>query len=183
MARRDEILLAAFDILGSEGLEALHARSVAAKLKINHATVHYYFKSRPDLLVGAAQFALEQLGRDRASLGEPGSPREAIENELALTEAYAKPSSKMGRALMALMAARPEVPALTPLLEEWMKQFESALAAALPGAKLRKSTPFSDPSLLAAALFGILASAHLKESGVEATSGQLDAVFGSLFKE
>lgn len=183
MARRDEILLAAFDILGSEGLEALHARSVAVKLSINHATVHYYFKSRPDLLVGAAEFALAQLARDRASLGEAASAREAIENELALTEAYAKSTSKMGRALMALMAARPEVPALTPLLEEWMRQFETSLAAALPGAKLRKSTPFVDANLLAAALFGIMTSAHLKESGVEATSSQLDAVFSSLFKE
>lgn len=183
MARRDEILVAAFDILGSEGLEALHARSVAARLNINHATVHYYFKSRPDLLVGAAEFALAQLSRDRASLGTPATAREAIENELALTEAYAKPASKMGRALMALMAARPEVPELTPLLEEWMKQFETSLAASLPGAKLRKSTPFSDAGLLSAALFGILASAHLKAEGTEAASAQLDAVFSSLFKE
>lgn len=175
--------MAAFDILGSEGLEALHARSVAAKLDINHATVHYYFKSRSDLLVGAAEFALAQLVRDRAFLGTPASPREAIENELALTEAYAKPSSKMGRALMGLMAARPEVPELTPLLEEWMKQFETSLAASLPNAKLRKSTPFADAGLLAAALFGILTSAHLKQDGTAATSTQLDAVFASLFKE
>ncbi len=183
MARRDEILVTAFDILGSEGLEALHARSVAAKLKINHATVHYYFRSRSDLLVGAAEFALAQLTRDRSSLGQPASPREAIENELALTEAYAKSSSRMGRALMALMAARPEVPALIPLLEAWMKQFESSLAASLPTAKLRKSTPFADSALLAAALFGILTSAHLKADGAAETSAQLDAVFSSLFKE
>lgn len=183
MARRDEILQAAFDILGGEGLESLHARSVAAKLGINHATVHYYYPTRPDLLVGAAEFAVLQLVKDRASLGEPSSAREAIENELALTEAYAKPTSRMGRAVMALAAARHEVPALTPFLEQWMGQFETALAAALPNAKLRKSTPFADSSLLAATLYGILSSAHLKPDGVEAAGAQLDGIFSSLFKE
>ncbi len=183
MARRDEILQAAFEILGGEGLEALHARTVAAKLKINHATVHYYFPQRPDLLVGAAEFAVAQLAKDRASLGPPESPREAIENELALTEAYAKPGSRMGRAVMALAAARHETPSLAPHLEQWMGLFESALAEALPNAKLRKSTPYADASLLAATLFGIVAVAHLKSDGAAAAGSQLDGVFSSLFKE
>lgn len=183
MARRDEILQASFEILGGEGLEALHARTVAAKLDINHATVHYYFPRRPDLLVGAAEYAVAQLIKDRASLGDPISPRDAIENELALTEAYAKPGSRMGRAVMALAAARHEVPALTPHLEKWMGLFEASLAEALPNAKLRKSSPFADPSLLAATLFGIVAVAHLKDEGSAAAAAQLDGVFSSLFKE
>ena len=89
----------------------------------------------------------------------------------------------MGRAMMALSAARHEVPAIAPHLEKWMGLFEASLAESLPSAKLRKSTPFSDPGLLASTLFGIIVVAHLKSEGAAAASAQLDGVFSSLFKE
>ncbi len=74
--KRELALEAAYDIVAEEGLEGLHARSVAARIGVNHAAVHYYFKKRSDLLLALADFALAKFARDReAVLEDAGSDR------------------------------------------------------------------------------------------------------------
>jgi len=52
--RREMIAAKAYEMMGDFGLESVHARTVASELEINHATVHYYFPRRVDLLLGVA---------------------------------------------------------------------------------------------------------------------------------
>ncbi|APR80152.1 Transcriptional regulator, TetR family protein [Minicystis rosea] len=57
--RKKRIVDAAFHLLATEGFEGLRTRDVAAKAKINIATLHHHFPSKEDL-VGAVADALEQ---------------------------------------------------------------------------------------------------------------------------
>jgi AcrR family transcriptional regulator len=50
--RRLELLDAAFAVVAEKGLEGLRTRDVAAKVGMNVATLHYYFATKEDLLVG-----------------------------------------------------------------------------------------------------------------------------------
>lgn len=181
MDRRLQVQKAAFEIMGKDGLEAVHARTVGARLGINHATVHYYFPSRGDLLAGVAEYALVQLAIDRQAVGVSEDPRETIDSEIALAEAYAKPTSLMGRVLVGLAAALPGVPQLREPLTRLIRELRQPLQDALPKAKLRKSTPFATAEVLSSTLFGLVVLAHLdaEQAKVEPI---LDEVFSSMFK-
>lgn len=50
--RHEDILRAAYDVAARKGLEALTLRGVAARAKVSHGTVLFYFKSRNDLVIG-----------------------------------------------------------------------------------------------------------------------------------
>jgi AcrR family transcriptional regulator len=179
--RRTEVMEAAYNLMGTQGLEAVHARTVAAKLGINHATVHYYFRTRPQLLAGVAEYALERLAADRKKVGEAANASETVENELALAEAYSRHNSRFAKVLLALTAAMPGAPELKePLMTLW-KAWRSPLEEAVPNAKFRRSSPYNDAETLAAQLFGLMASAHLTEGEV-AVDQKLDQIFDSLFK-
>lgn len=179
--RRTEILEAAYNLMGTQGLEAVHARTVASKLDINHATVHYYFRTRPELLAGVAEYALTRLAADRLAVGEAASAGETIENELALAEAYSRKNSRFAKVLLALTAALPGTPELRePLMALW-KAWRAPLEGAVPKAKFRRSSPYNDAETLAAQLFGLMASAHLTD-GELVVDDKLDQIFDSLFK-
>ncbi|NUP11544.1 MAG: TetR/AcrR family transcriptional regulator [Polyangiaceae bacterium] len=50
--RREQLLDAAFALVAERGLEGLRTRDVAARAGVNVATLHYYFASKEDLIVG-----------------------------------------------------------------------------------------------------------------------------------
>lgn len=150
--RRDEIVAAAFRLTAEQGIEALHARTVAAEVGVHHATVHYYFRRRSDLAVAVAQEALARMQADRAKIAGDGSSKDQLETAMALAEAYSKPTSPMGRVWMGLKAAEAEMPELTPVLKElndaW-RQGHAKAAKAFPRKSLMR-----DADLLSAALIG-----------------------------
>lgn len=179
--RRTEILEAAYNLMGTQGLESVHARTVAAKLKINHATVHYYFRTRPELLAGIAEYAVSRLAADRKAVGEAATPGDTVENEMALAEAYSRRNSRFAKVLLALTAALPSTPELRdPLMTLWAA-WRAPLEDAVPKAKFRRSSPYNDAETLAAQLFGLMASAHMTD-GEMAVEQKLDQIFDSLFK-
>jgi AcrR family transcriptional regulator len=179
--RRSEILKAAYDLMGTEGLENVHARTVATHLSINHATVHYYFPHRSDLLVGVAEYALEQLRADRAKLQDGiKSSTDAIEMELALAEAYCKPASRFAKVIAGLYVASISSPAVKEKLTVLWAEWSEMLAPHLAKSKLRKSTPYADSELLTATLFGFALTSHLTNGKFDAKA-KIDTIFGSLF--
>jgi AcrR family transcriptional regulator len=182
--RKAEILRVAYDMVGTKGLESLHARTVAAELGVNHATVHYYFRSRVDLLVGLAGYAREQLRRDRQRYWEGTTHAgEALESELSLAEAYSKTSSRFVRVLAALLTASSAHPVLKDevrsLYELWAEGVAAQLGSAL-AAKQVLETPIADGQLLASVLLGVCLASHLTDGQVDA-SAMMDRVFETLF--
>lgn len=180
--RRSEILKASYDLMGTEGLEAVHARTVAARLNINHATVHYYFPKRVDLLVGIAEFAVDQLRTDRSKFNEGlTAAADQLEAELALGEAYCKKSSRFAKVLAGLYAASVGEPTLKKSLKILWKEWSDTLVTLSESAKIKKSSPYADGELLAATLFGFALTSHLTDAKFDAKS-KIDLVFASMFE-
>ncbi len=181
--RGRSILRTAYDIVGDRGLESLHARSVAAALNINHATVHYYFRTREDLLSAMADYALERLKADHKRFcSEASEPADVLEGEVALAEAYCQASSRFVRVVAALLTAAVEMPALRPKVQALWGEWRTCLVKSVKGAKgaMVEGTPFSNADLLAATLAGLGFAAQIS-GGQFDFSGALDTVFGSMF--
>lgn len=181
MKREDQIRRAAYDILGTEGLENLHARTVASSLGINHATVHYYFPHREDLLVAVAEFALHQLIRDRFQFQQGADdPKERIEQELALAEAYCRPQSRFAKVLAALYVAGVAIPAVREKVVAIWNEWSEFLSEQIQSAGLKEGTPYSDPQLLTATFFGMCMASQMLDEGFD-PQPRMDAIFMSMF--
>lgn len=177
--RTDQILAASYEILGRDGLEGLHARAVAAEVNVNHATVHYYFPTRKDLLMAVIGYARQRFQHDRELARRSTTAEGAVEADLALFEAYTRPTSRFFRVWTSLfVAAQADADlrnALVEFTQDWRSGFEEALAGAEPG----PGKPFRDPLLFLSAMLGTGLLAQLL--GEEATPPSLfDRVFDGL---
>lgn len=178
--RRHEILVTAYGLMGTKGLEEVHARTVAAEIGVNHATVHYYFPRRTDLIAGIAEYSLQILLEDRERFQEgAASARERIENELALAEAYCRKQSRFVKVLAGLYVAGIKDANVRKRMKALWAAWVKPLADDMPGAKA-KASPFADPELLMATIFGIALASHMME-GQFAAQDKVEAVLKSLF--
>jgi AcrR family transcriptional regulator len=179
--REDQIRKAAYDLLGTEGLENLHARTVAKAIGINHATVHYYFPHRNDLLVAVAEYTLHQLIRDRLQFQQGAkSAREKLEAELALAEAYCRPTSRFVKVLGGLYAAGVTAPVIRKKVGAIWAEWRSLVAEQVGATRLRAGSPYADADLLLATLFGLGLASHMLD-GKFTAQPRIDAVFESMF--
>ena len=179
--RRKDIQKAAYDLVGTQGLESLHARTVAAELGINHATVHYYFPRRVDLLIGVVDFLEGQLQFDRTRFQEGLSTAgDQLEAELALAEAYCKKSSRFAKVLAGLYVAGVADPVVKKRLNGIWKLWAGEFSRLIPEAKVKKTSPYVDADLLAGTLFGFMLASHLTDGQFDAKS-KIDDVFISMF--
>lgn len=187
MSKREEILQASYEIVGKEGLEGLHARSVAAVVGVNHAAVHYYFKTRHDLLVGLLEYTRERYRQDRTKfLGSGTDPEVVVEAELNLAEAYCKPSSRLLKVWASLfVAAQADEVLREHLMEfwaEWSDGIKESLRAAKKAGMIQESSMFRDPGFLVAIMIGLGLSGQLLGAGFDASS-RIDLVVSSLLSE
>lgn len=171
--RRAQILDAAYNLVGANGMEALNARSVANEVGINHATVHYYFPTRKDLVLALADSMVERLARDRSRFPTEGTEAERIEASLALVEFYATDDLKWLSCLIALTNETPSVPQLAPKLADTWNAWRNAvrLEPSDSGSKFGQDT-------LVALTLGVLLARRLNPTFEVATA--LDEVFNYL---
>jgi len=179
--RRPDIQKAAYDLMGVQGLESLTARNVAAELGINHATVHYYFPHREDLLTGIAEFALDQLKRDRTKFQVGAEkPADKVEAELALAEAYCRKTSRFAKVLAGLYVASIADAALRKKLSAIWSEWSGLLVELGKTAKFKKDSPYADGELLAATFFGLMMTSHMLDGKFPAKD-KVDAIYASMF--
>jgi AcrR family transcriptional regulator len=93
--RRQELVLAAFDLIAEHGFEGLRTRDVAARVGVNIATLHYYFPTKEALIKGVLDQAMVRF---RSTLAPHGSPADQLRNHL--------------RAVRKLLAEEPELKAV-----------------------------------------------------------------------
>lgn len=184
MERREEILKAAYEILGQDGLEALHARSVAARVGVNHALVHYYYRRRDDLLLAVADYLKTRFEADVAHFQKDAADAsDRVEANLIQCEAYCKPTSRLYRAWASLFVAAQTSRALRKSLldfwSSWVGRIESEIEAGGKEKSVNTTSPFADPRLLLATLLGVGLVAHLAGESGDA-SRHLDSIEGSL---
>lgn len=175
--RKTAIAKAAYDLMGTKGLEGVHARTVAAVVGLNHATVHYYFPRRPDLLHGVADYALEVFAQDRAKFLEGATnAADRLGGELGLAEAYCKKTSRFVKVLAGLYVAGVADASLRKKLKGLWAAWVDGLSAATGKGK---ASPFKDPELTAATLFGLALASHLVDGTLD-SDAKIDAVYASL---
>lgn len=64
--RRRSIVDVAFELLGTEGFEGFTTREVAARAKINSATLHHYFPTKEDLIAAVGARLAEAFATEKA---------------------------------------------------------------------------------------------------------------------
>jgi AcrR family transcriptional regulator len=77
--RRQELVLAAFNLIAEHGFEGLRTRDVAAEVGVNIATLHYYFPTKESLIRGVLEYA---MGRFRSTLAPHGSSDDQLRSHL-----------------------------------------------------------------------------------------------------
>lgn len=175
-AKRELALEAAYDIVSEEGLEGLHARSVAARIGVNHAAVHYYFKKRSDLLLALADFALAKFARDReAVLEDAGSDR--LKAHSQQVRAYCRSDSGFVAVWASLFVASLTDEDLKAELVRHLREWSFTLKVELKNAK--GSNPLSDPETLVATMLGIMVCAHTLGEDFD-YRGKLKAILKSI---
>jgi AcrR family transcriptional regulator len=83
--RRAQIIETAFEMIADAGLERFRTRDVAAKAGINTATLHYYFPTKEDLILGVGEQLEAGYSQTRAP-DRPSTARtpvQALRRELA----------------------------------------------------------------------------------------------------
>lgn len=59
--RRTDLLEAAYALIAEKGLEGLRTRDIAAKAGVNISTLHYYFATKEELLVGVVELTQQRF--------------------------------------------------------------------------------------------------------------------------
>lgn len=184
--RRQQILDAAYEIVAADGLEGLHARSVAAAIGLNHAAVHYYYRTRKDLLLALADSLAERFRADAAKfLPVDAKAADRVEASLMQAEAYSRSRSRYIKVWVSLLVGGIGDPDLMANLRaahsDWVATLTQDLESARAANSLRGKSPFNDPELLAATLFGV---ALLSQIAADDSIGvrTLDLIAESLMK-
>lgn len=71
--RGKEIARAAYHAIAEKGFEGLRMREIAARVGLNHSTLHYYYPGKEALIAGVMAYMIEELslGRDDAASESP----------------------------------------------------------------------------------------------------------------
>lgn len=82
--RREQILLAAWDVLSQVGFEKITTRRIAEAAGINIATLHYHFGSKEAVLTETLRYAQRWTDQQmRAAVTGSRTPEEALERAFA----------------------------------------------------------------------------------------------------
>lgn len=156
--RREEMMAAAYEIVSEEGIEGLHARSIAARIGVNHAAVHYYFPKRQDLLLGLSEFCHQKFTADRSTLIENANG-DRLKAHFRQVRAYCRPDSGFLTVWSSLFVASTQDLTLRAELVRHLREWAFTLKLDLKGT--RAGNPLADPETLVAMLQGLMLSAQV----------------------
>jgi len=157
--RREELVLAAFDLIAEHGFEGLRTRDVAARVGVNIATLHYYFPTKESLIRGVLE---EAMVRFRSTLAPHGSPADQLRNHLRAVRKLLveDPELKAVMGELSLRSARDSSIAaiMTEMYEGWHATVRGLLRRAVKEGGLR---PDADSEGVAALVVATLTAATL----------------------
>jgi AcrR family transcriptional regulator len=136
--RRQELVLAAFDLIAEHGFEGLRTRDVAARVGVNIATLHYYFPTKEALIRGVLDQAMVRF---RSTLAPHGSPADQLKNHLRAVRKLLveEPELKAVMGELALRSARDSSIAeiMAEMYEAWHATMRGLLRRAVKEGGLR----------------------------------------------
>src|ERR1700687_4965763 len=136
--RRQELVLAAFNLIAEHGFEGLRTRDVAAKVGVNIATLHYYFPTKESLIRGVLEYA---MGRFRSTLAPHGSSDDQLRNHLRAVRKLLADEPELASVMgeLALRSARDKSIAgiMAEMYEAWHATLRGLLRRAVKEGHLR----------------------------------------------
>jgi TetR/AcrR family transcriptional regulator, regulator of cefoperazone and chloramphenicol sensitivity len=177
--RRDSLVRAAFACLAAGGFEGLRTRSVADRVGVNIATLHYYFPTKEALIGGVTDYLASQFitlhAPPVASTGKAVLDR--LHQEFADAHFYSTERPELFAVLFELQQRGRRDPAIRniiePLFGHWQYGIERFLAAGVEDGAFRSDLdPAGGAALFVAALTGA--------GCLRLPRGKLDAIFTAI---
>jgi AcrR family transcriptional regulator len=137
-SRRQELVVAAFNLIAEHGFEGLRTRDVAAEVGVNIATLHYYFPTKESLIRGVVEYA---MARFRSTLAPHGSPSDQLRNYLRAVRKLLAEEPALGSVMgeLAVRSARDKSIAaiMTEMYAVWHVTTRGLLRRAVKEGQLR----------------------------------------------
>ncbi len=111
--RRQDLVLAAFELLAEMGFEGLRTRDVAARAGVNIATLHYYFPTKEALIGGVVEHVMTRF---RSTLEPHGSPDRQLRNHLRAVRKLMREEPEVASVMGELALRSPRDPAIAALV-------------------------------------------------------------------
>ncbi|HST39861.1 MAG TPA: TetR family transcriptional regulator C-terminal domain-containing protein [Conexibacter sp.] len=158
-ARRQLLLETTLELVGREGVDAVHHRRVAQLAGVPLGSTTYWFTSREDMLVQAlAWFAEHELELTRDRLGTLADarhhPRRLVDRFAELMMRQLGPDRIRARAQYALLQEAAHRPELQPVVRSWTAGWHDLLELLFTG--LGRADPRLDAQLFLALLDGLM---------------------------
>jgi AcrR family transcriptional regulator len=178
--RRRELVLAAYQLIAEQGLENLRTRDIAARVRINISTLHYYFDTKEDLVAAVVDHMTELFRTIRAPLAPGASALEELRHQFT-TQIYRRrvePALEVVVQEMMLRARRDEKvrARLELMLLGWNGYVESVIARGVRDGDFSRHI---DPKIAAAVITSYSMGSNL-QYGVRPTSFPLEAAYERL---
>ena len=147
--RRQELVEAAFHQIAERGFEGLRTRDIAARARVNIATVHYYFPTKESLIGAVVEHA---MARFRTTLAPQGSPAEQLRNHLRAVRHLLVDEPEVGMVMgeLSLRSARDE--SIDAILRDtndtWHRAIRGLLRRAVKEGQLRPEIDSDDVAAL-----------------------------------
>ena len=147
--RRQELVEAAFHQIAERGFEGLRTRDIAARARVNIATVHYYFPTKESLIGAVVEHA---MARFRTTLTPQGSPAEQLRNHLRAVRHLLVDEPEVGMVMgeLALRSARDESigAIMRDTNDTWHQAIRGLLRRAVKAGQLRPEVDSADVAAL-----------------------------------
>src|ERR1700682_1158856 len=161
--RREELVLAAYELIAEHGFEGLRTRDVAARVGVNIATLHYYFPTKESLIRGVVEHAMVRF---RSTLAPHGSPADQLGNHLRAVRKLLVEEPELTAVMgeLALRSARDKSIAgiMTEMYDAWHATLRGLLRRAVREGGLR---PELDSDGVAALIVATLTAVTLPTLG------------------
>jgi AcrR family transcriptional regulator len=158
-AQRQALAYAAYHLIAEGGFERLRTRDVAARAGVNIATLHYYYRTKEDLIRGVVGCLREQFKtiHPPSAANQPHSPLEDLRAEFADADYQARCRPEPFVVLFELFLRSLRDPTIRQILHGmdtyWQQHIESYLADGVREGQFRADL---DVSAAAAAIVSLV---------------------------
>ena len=132
-AQRHALVHAAYELIAKEGFEGLRTRDVADKADVNVATLHYYFKTKEDLIRGVMEYIQQKFAERHTPTSTQPTGLEELRQELADQEYLLQhaPETYIVLFELAMRSLRdPFIKSIMPVLDTgWRSHIQTYLTA------------------------------------------------------
>jgi AcrR family transcriptional regulator len=132
-AQRAALVQAAFDLIAERGFEGLRTRDIAARARVNIATLHYYFATKEDLIRAVVDALVERfrVQGEISMVAQPKNPLNELRQELRDAEYQVRETPELFAVLFELFNRSLRDPAIKAILRDADAHFHQRVTSYL----------------------------------------------------